>query len=114
MTKSEFSASLIWMLAIAFGMGTYMFRISFIQLQAWIDQLPPLLETALTLIPPAILAALIFPELFVIEEGVIGMFVSARVLAGGLAFVIAWRTGSMIATIGIGMTMLWTTQLVVG
>lgn len=114
MAGTDFGPGLIWMLTIALGIGTYTFRISFIQLQEWIDHLPPRLETALTLIPPAILAALIFPELFVIEEGIIGMFLNARVLAGGFAFVVAWRTGSMIATIGIGMTILWSAQFLAG
>lgn len=72
------------------------------------------MEAAVALIPPAILAALIFPELFIIEEGVVGMVVNARVLAGGLAFFVAWRTESMIATIGAGMIILWTAQFVLG
>ena len=104
----------IWMLTIALGIGTYTFRISFIHFRDWIDTLPPRVETALTLIPPAILAALISPELFVVEEGAFRMFGNPRVLAGGVAFVVAWRTRSMIATIGIGMTILWTAQFLAG
>lgn len=104
----------IWTLIVVLGLGTFGFRLSFIQLQALIDGLPPRLEVAVTFVPPAILAALVFPELFVVREGVVGMFIDARVVAGGLAFAVAWRTKSMMATIGVGMVTLWVVQFVIG
>lgn len=114
MVEDDPATWIIWTLIVVLGLGTYGFRLSFIQLQAWINDLPPQLEDALTFIPPAILAALIFPELFVVREGVVGMFVNARVVAGILAFAVAWRTKSMMATIGVGMVTLWVVQFVIG
>lgn len=114
MVQQEPSSWLAWTLIIVLGLGTYAFRLSFIQLQEWIEELPPQLEEAMTFIPPAILAALIFPELIQLQAGVPGMFINARTLAGLLAFTVAWRTSSMMATIGVGMVTLWTIQFFVG
>lgn len=114
MVEQEPSSWMTWTLIVILGLGTYAFRLSFIQLQEWITDLPPQLEEALTFIPPAILAALIFPELIQLQAGVVGMVINARTLAGLLAFAVAWRTGSMTATIGIGMVALWTIQFFVG
>lgn len=45
---------------------------------------------------------------------VASVVIDVRVLAGGLAAVVAWRTGSMLATIGVGMAVLWGVQLLFG
>lgn len=104
---------LVWFLIVTLGLGTYGFRLSFIQLQHWFDELPPQLEEGLAFIPPAILAALIFPELVPLQVTVVGMFINSRAIAGFVAFVVAWRTGNMMATIGVGMVTLWTIEFLV-
>lgn len=114
MAQPDFELGFIWLLIAVLGIGTFGLRLSFIQLHAWIDEFPPAIERALVFVPAAILAALIFPELFSLEGTVVGMFSNARVLAGGLAAITAWRTGSMIATIVVGMGVLWTVQLAIG
>jgi len=43
-------------------------------------------------------------------EGVL----NARVLAGGVAAIVAWRTRNMLATIGVGMVVLWATTVLLG
>lgn len=114
MAHPEFAPGFVWLLIAILGIGTFGFRLSFIQLHSWFDEFPPHLEVALAFVPASILAALIFPALFSLESTVVDVFINAKVLAGGLAAIAAWRTGSMIATIAVGMGVLWTVQLVVG
>lgn len=114
MVQSEPASWLIWLVIAALGLGTYAFRLSFIQLTTWIDSLPPQIEETVTFIPPAVLAALILPELFLLEEAVAGLVLTPRAFAGILGFVVAWYTRSMIATIGVGMIALWAVQGLVG
>lgn len=104
----------IWLVILLLGLGTFSLRLSFIQLQAWIDQFPPRLERSLVFIPPAILAALVFPELLTFEGTVTTLFLDARFLAGALSTVVAWRTGNMLATITVGMVVLWVSTPLVG
>jgi branched-subunit amino acid transport protein len=40
--------------------------------------------------------------------------VTVRSVAGGVAAVVAWRTGSMTATIVVGMAVLWGVEWAVG
>ncbi len=42
---------LVWMLVAVLGVGTFLLRLSFIQLYAWLDEFPPGLERALRFIP---------------------------------------------------------------
>lgn len=106
-------AGLVATIVVLLGVGTYGLRLSFIQLHAWIDEFPPLLEDALVYVPPAVMAALVFPALFALDGTVQGVL-NLRVIAGALAAVVAWRTGSMLATIVVGMVVLWTGTFLVG
>lgn len=104
----------IWTVIVVLGVGTFALRVSFIQLRDWIDVLPAGVEEGLTFIPPAILAALIFPELIVYDGSIVSTIVDPRVAAGGLAAIVAWRTGNMLATIAAGMAVLWGLQYAMG
>lgn len=105
---------LLWLVIVVLGLGTFALRLSGIQLHAWLDEFPPRVERVLAFVPPAILAAIVFPALFPVEGSLVGVFTDPRLLAGGVAAVVAWRTGSMLATIGVGMAVLWTVGFVVG
>lgn len=100
--------ALVWLLVAVLGVGVYGLRLSFIHLHGVVESLPPGFERALTFIPAAILAALVTPALFTLDGSLVGTVLNARALAGALALATAWRTGSMIATIGVGMGVLWT------
>lgn len=97
---------LVWSLAVLLGVGTYALRLSFIELRGWVDEFPPWLEPALAYVPAAVLAALVAPALFALD-GTVGGLLNVRALAGALAAAVAWRTGNMLATIGVGMAVLW-------
>lgn len=104
----------LWLLIPVLGMGVYALRLSFIHLHGVVEGFPPRLERALTFIPAAILAALITPALFPLDGSLAGIIFNARALAGTLAVGTAWRTGSMIATIAVGMGVLWTVTFLLG
>lgn len=114
MVQPNLTLGFVWLLIAVLGFGTFGLRLSFIQLQAWFEEFSPRIERALVFLPATILAALVFPELFSFEATGVTVFLNARVLAGGLAAITAWRTGSMIATIAVGMGVLWTVQLAIG
>ena len=104
---------LVWTLVVLLGLGTFALRLSFIQLRGRVDEFPSVLERSLVFVPAAVLAALIFPALFTLN-GTLGGVVNVRVLAAGVAAVVAWRTENMLATIGVGMVVLWLTTYLLG
>lgn len=114
MTELDSSSGFVWLLVVVLGVGTFGLRLSFIQLQTWIDEFPPRIGQSLAFVPAAILAALVFPELFPLGGSVAGIVLNARALAGGVAAVVAWRTRSMMATIVVGMVVLWMAQWLIG
>lgn len=97
----------LWVLIVVLGLGTFGLRLSFIQLFAYLEGFPAAVERALGFIPAAVLAALIFPALFPLEGGLFGTILNEHSIAGGAAAVVAWRTGNMMATIAVGMGVLW-------
>jgi branched-subunit amino acid transport protein len=63
----------------------------------------PLMRRALRFVPPAVLSALIFPELL-LPGGTLDLSPgNPRLLAGALAALIVWRTKNALLAIGIGM-----------
>jgi branched-subunit amino acid transport protein len=95
------------------GLVTYAIRLSLIgALGDW--QVPPLVARALRFVPPAVLSAIILPELLRPDDRLDLSLSNARLLAGLLAAVIAWRTRNVIVTIVVGMVTLWLLQWVMG
>ncbi len=93
------------------GLVTFAIRLSFIALLGKVA-LPPVVGRALRFVPPAVLSAIILPELM-LRDGVIDLRpANARLLAGVLAAVIAWRTRNVLLTIAVGMAALWALQAV--
>jgi len=101
---------IIWLTIIMAGILTYATRLSFILLYGRI-KMPNLMERALRFVPPAVLTAIFFPELLLNNGDLFLSFGNARLLAGMLAIVVAWRTKNVIYTIVIGMLALWVLQL---
>jgi branched-subunit amino acid transport protein len=102
----------IWVTMFFAGLVTYAIRLSFIQLLGKIE-LPLLLKRALRLVPPAVLTAIFFPELF-LHSGTVDISLSnSRLLAGLLAILVAWRTKNAMLTILVGMVALYLFQALV-
>lgn len=99
----------VWLTILAMGLVTYVIRLSVIGAIGRID-IPPLVQRALRFVPPAVLSAIVFPELLR-PSGVLDLTPgNPRLIAGLLAIVVAWRTRNVLLTIAAGMAALWLLQ----
>jgi branched-subunit amino acid transport protein len=81
----------------------YAIRPSLIALLGWIE-VPPIIRRALRFVPPAVLSAILFPELLR-PRGTLNLPPgNVRLLAGIL---VAWHTRNALLTIAVGMAALW-------
>lgn len=99
-------ATTLWAVVVAAGVGTFALRLSFIQLFGRFDEIPPRLVFLLRFVPAAVLAALVVPAILAPAGDPLGVQ-PPRLVAGAVAALIAWRTGNLFATIGVGMVTLW-------
>jgi branched-subunit amino acid transport protein len=105
------STSTLWLAIVGAGAGTFALRLSFIALLGQVE-MPLFLRRILRLVPAAVLTAFVIPLLFY-ENGALQVSLgNERLLAGLVAALIAWRTRSVLFTLGGGMAMLWTLQAV--
>jgi len=74
---------------------------------------PTRIKRPLRYVPPAVLAALVFPDLVTIRPSVAATLVDERLIAGVVAGAVAWRTENVMATIASGMVTLWLFRFVV-
>ena len=102
----------IWLIMLLTGILTYAIRLSFILFYGK-KSMPPLLQQGLRFVPPAVLSAIIFPELLVREGELDLSFGNPRLLAGILAALVAWWTKNVILTIVAGMVILLLLQYLV-
>jgi branched-subunit amino acid transport protein len=111
---TEHGSATLWVILIAAGIGTFALRLSFILLLGRLDTVPPQVVGVLRSVPAAVLAALVVPAIIVLTvTPTVGIDADpAKLLAGGLAAGVAWRTKNVLATISVGMVALWGLQLV--
>lgn len=95
----------VWSLFVAMGVVTLVSRASFLLLQDRAEP-PPFFRRALQYVPPAVLAAIVAPELASTRSAAMGPL-DARLPAALLAALVAWRTRSVLATFAVGMVALW-------
>lgn len=101
------SPTTVWIAILGGAIGSFGLRLSFIALFGRIDSIPPRVELVLRFVPAAVLAALVVPAL-VAHGGTLDLSPdNHRLLAGGVAAVVAWHTEDMLATIAVGMGTLW-------
>lgn len=92
---------------LCIGLFTFGARFAFIGTAGRL-RLPPWVEHALRHVPAAVLVALVVPDL-VAHAGQVDLSpMNARLVAGALAALVAWRTRNMFLTIAVGMAALWT------
>jgi len=92
----------IWAALILGGLITFGIRFSFIYLFGRVD-VPETIRRALHYVPPAVLSAIVFPELLLSAGGLDLSFHNSRLLAGIVAIAIAWFTKNTLLTILAGM-----------
>ena len=103
----------IWLTMLAVGILTYGTRLSFIYLFGR-RQIPGRVKRGLRFVPPAVLTALIFPELL-LPNGTLDVSLgNERLLAGLIAALVAWRSRNTVATIIAGMAALLIVQALSG
>lgn len=99
----------IWFVMILGGLITFGMRFSLIYLFGKFH-IPETMRKALHYVPPAVLSALIFPELF-LRDGALNLsFDNTRLLAGLIAIAVAWFSKNTLVTIIVGMIALFLLQ----
>ena len=95
------------MVVVVGGLATFALRASFIFLFERLDDLLTRLEPILDYVPAAVLAALVAPSFVALDGPATVGLASEQLLAGVGAFVVAWVTENMLATIVAGMAIFW-------
>ena len=99
----------IWLVLLLGGLITFGMRFSLIYLFGRFD-VPETIRKALHYVPPAVLSAIIFPELF-LREGALNLTLdNYRLLAGVVAVLVAWFSKNILITIIAGMLALFLLQ----
>jgi branched-subunit amino acid transport protein len=102
----------LWWVIIATGVATFASRLSFIAMFAR-REMPLWMQRSLRFVPPAVLTALIAPGLLLAPTGVLNFTLeNSRLIAAGIAAVVAFRTRSTTWTMVAGMVALWVLQAV--
>lgn len=96
----------IWGVIAALGLATFATRLSFLALLGEGD-LPLWLRRILHYVPPAILAAIIAPQILTGAPGLAAALDGPRSIAALAGFAVAWTTRSTFATMAVGMAVLW-------
>jgi len=99
----------IWLVMIAGGLITFGIRFSFIYLFGKFH-IPETVRKALHYVPPAVLSAIVFPELM-LHNGALDLSLeNHRLLAGLVAVIVAWFSRNTLVTILVGMVALFVLQ----
>lgn len=107
------STTVLLLTMAACGLVTFLIRLSFI---AFGHRLPddPRIAAVLRYVPPAILGALIAPEIFMAGGSLNAAPDNPRLWAAVVALLVARLTRSVLATIAAGMLALWVVQAWLG
>ena len=96
----------IWAVFLLGGLITFGMRFSFIYLFGRFH-IPETVRRALHYVPPAVLSAIVFPELF-LRDGALDLSPgNYRLLAGLVAVAVAWFSKNTLITIVAGMIALF-------
>ncbi len=101
----------IWLLMLIGGLITFGMRFSLIFAFGRLH-VPETMRKALHYVPPAVLSAIVFPELFLRSGNFDVSLDNHRLLAGLFAVIVAWVSRNTLLTILAGMVALFVTQLV--
>lgn len=102
----------LWAVVAIVGALNYLSRLSFIALFAR-RHVPPLLARAFRYVPAAMLTALVLPMVVGAPGEPLAPAVP-KIIAAGVAGVVAFMTHSMLKTLAAGMLMLWALQALAG
>ena len=101
----------LWLTILGMGLITYAIRLSLIVLLERVE-IPGRVRQALRFVPLAVLSAIVAPEMLR-PGGQLNLSLgNARLLAGVVAMLVAWRSKNVLLTIAAGMGALWVLQTV--
>jgi branched-subunit amino acid transport protein len=103
----------IWLIMLIGGLITFGMRFSLIFLFGKFE-IPETMRKALHYVPPAVLSAIIFPELLYRSSQIDFSLGNTRLLAGVIAILAAWFSRNTLLTILTGMIALLLLQAVMG
>jgi branched-subunit amino acid transport protein len=103
----------IWLVMFIGGLITFGMRFSLIFLFGKFE-IPETMRKALHYVPPAVLSAIIFPELLFRTNQLDVSLSNTRLLAGIVAILVAWFSKNTLLTILAGMIALLLLQLFIG
>jgi branched-subunit amino acid transport protein len=92
----------IWLVFILGGLLTFGMRFIFIYLLGRFE-VPETMRRALRFVPPAVLTAIVVPELLIRSGQMDVSLTNFRLLAGVMAVLVAWKTRNTLLTIVGGM-----------
>jgi branched-subunit amino acid transport protein len=107
MATSYGPAAILAVIAVI-GVATFAIRFSFIGLFGYVDGIPSQLQRGLRYVPAAVLAALVLPSLVAFQPD--GALEVDKLVAGAVAFGVAWRTEDILPTMAAGMGAIWLLQ----
>ncbi len=100
----------IWLVMLVGGLITFGMRFSLIYLFGRFE-IPQTMRRALHYVPPAVLSAIIFPELLYRNNAFDPSLGNTRLIAGVIAILVAWFSKNTLVTILVGMAALLILQL---
>ena len=103
----------IWLVMLIGGLITFGMRFSLIFLFGKFH-IPETLRKALHYVPPAVLSAIVFPELLYRSSQLDISLGNTRLLAGIIAILVAWFSKNTLLTILAGMIALFALQVLIG
>lgn len=101
----------IWLVMLVGGLITFGMRFSLIYAFGKFH-IPEAMRMALRYVPPAVLSAIVFPELFIRSDRLELSLDNHRLLAGLFAMIVAWASRNTLVTILAGMVALFVLQVV--
>ena len=101
----------IWLVFLLGGLLTFGMRFIFIYLLGRFE-VPETIRRALRFVPPAVLSAIVVPELLIRSGQIDVSWMNFRLLAGVVAVLVAWKTKNTLLTILGGMATLLLLELI--
>jgi branched-subunit amino acid transport protein len=101
----------IWLVLLLGGLLTFGMRFIFIYLLGRFE-VPEVMRRALRFVPPAVLTAIVLPELLIRSGRMDLSLTNFRLLAGVVAALVAWKTKNTLLTILGGMLALLLLELI--
>ncbi len=92
----------LWWIIVGGGIITYSIRLSFILALERL-RIPDWFSRGLRYVPPAVLSAIIVPELANWNGKMTLSWNNPQIIAGVVAILVAWRTRSVVLTLAVGL-----------